>query len=216
MPIVDYIRSRRNRIVIGSAAGVGLIFTALGTLWGTQSPLPVIRVETSDNERQLEISTYGAVGVGTGSNVWGSSGSYLASGGGSGQMLSWQDENRTVALIWYLDSGASTGTGQSAIYTMPFAMNVTNSYMYVKEAPEGSALIADMNEQLPSDPSSTWTTLFSTKPQVNANAYLQAGTHVISDTLIGSGSRVSMDIDQVGSTQQGTGITIMLVGTKRP
>ena len=86
MALTDFVKGRTNRIVIGSTAGVGLILTVLATFAG--NPKPALRVETPDNERTIEISTYGAIGVGTGSTPFGSAGDCLKSGGGSGTLMS--------------------------------------------------------------------------------------------------------------------------------
>jgi len=118
MALVDFIQSRRNKIVLGSTGAVGLIFVTLSTLWGTQSPLPAVKVENPDKERLLEISDHGAIGVGTGTNAWGNAGQVLKSGGGSGELMTWGDTPtvntgalQTVFDKRYVEIAGDTMTG---------------------------------------------------------------------------------------------------------
>lgn len=84
--ILDFVTDGRNVITLGAYKAVGLIITLLSTLHG---PLPAIKVLTPDKEATIEISTYGAMAFGTGTNRWGNSGECPKSGGGSGKQLSW-------------------------------------------------------------------------------------------------------------------------------
>ncbi len=88
MPITDAPKARSNRIVIAGAAGVGLIITALAAVVAS-GPKTALLVETPDNERTIEISTYGAIGVGSGATPFGSAGDCLKSGGGSGKLMTY-------------------------------------------------------------------------------------------------------------------------------
>ena len=83
MSIIQYVQDRRNRIVIGGS-GIGLIIAAVA---GLSYVRPALLVETPDNERLLEITTRGAIGVGTGATPFGALNDCLKSGGGSGQMM---------------------------------------------------------------------------------------------------------------------------------
>lgn len=86
--LLDFITSARNRIVIGSSDGIGIIITALGSFWSNHQPQRAILLRDPDDERRLEISTYGAIGVGTGSTAFGNLNDCLKSGGGSGELMS--------------------------------------------------------------------------------------------------------------------------------
>lgn len=113
----------------------------------------------------------------------------------------------TTTLVWYIDGALSTGTDQSAAVTMPFGFTVTDIDLDAKTAPAGAALIVDINEN--------GTTIYSTNPQINDSATTEAGTEVLSDTTLAAGSRITVDIDQIGSTTGGSSLTIMLHGVRR-
>jgi hypothetical protein len=113
----------------------------------------------------------------------------------------------TGALVWYVDGALATGTEQSIILTLPHAFTPTAVELKTKTGghPSGQSLIIDINEG--------GSTIFSTRPEVDAGATVEDGNHVFSDTSLAKGAEISMDIDQVGSTKAGSGITVMLKGT---
>lgn len=111
-----------------------------------------------------------------------------------------------TSLVWYIEGDLSSGTRQGAVVTMPFGMTVTGIDLHVKGAPTGQALIIDVNE--------AGATLYSTKPQINDGGSTEAGTEVLSDASLARGAEITIDIDQVGSTFAGSGLTIMVHGTR--
>ncbi len=111
------------------------------------------------------------------------------------------------AMEWYLDGTISAGAGQSATVIMPFGMTLTDVDLVVKTAPTGQSLIVDINE--------AGSTLFSTRPEIDAAATREDGNHVFSDTSLAAGAAITVDIDQVGSGTAGAGLTIMLKGTRK-
>jgi hypothetical protein len=110
-------------------------------------------------------------------------------------------------MTWYLDGTVSTGVSQGAVVIMPFGMTVTDVDLKAKGIPTGAAFIVDINEN--------GSTIFSTRPEIDAGQSREDGNHVISDTNIAEGSEVTVDVDQVGSTFAGSGVTVMLKGTRK-
>ncbi len=102
MALLDFTTSRRNRIIIGSTSGIGLIVATAVSVF-SNAVVPAYRVESAlDNDRYWEVSDHGAIGVGTGVNAFGASGDCLQSGGGSGSMMSFGSCG---------GGGGNTGTG---------------------------------------------------------------------------------------------------------
>lgn len=77
----------------------------------------------------------------------------------------------------------------------------------VKTAPTGSALIVNIKKN--------GTTIFSTKPQISAGATTGGSTAVFAGTnpSLSDGDVLTIDIDQVGSTEPGRDLTIGLAFT---
>ena len=136
----------------------------------------------------------------------GSSGQTLHSGGAGAPI--WKDDVRS--LTWYIGGGAQTGTGQSAIVVMPFGGTLIDVTMTARAAPFGQSLIVDINED--------GTSVFTTRPEIDAGAVREDNNHSFSDTDLDPGDVLSLDIDQVGTdaTGHGTGITIMLLLNRHP
>ncbi len=112
----------------------------------------------------------------------------------------------TGAVMWYIDGDLTIGNGKSAVVIMPFGMTVTDVDLKVKTAPTGQQLIVDINEQ--------GSTIFSTRPEIDAAATREDGNHALSDTSLAAGAEITIDIDQVGSGTAGNGLTIMLKGVR--
>lgn len=113
----------------------------------------------------------------------------------------------TSTMVWYLDGTLAVGGKQGAIVNMPFGMTVTDIDIRMNGAPTGAAVIVDIKENN--------TTIFSTKPQVSDGATSEAGTHVFSDTDLAQDSTITFDVNQVGSTFAGSGMTVMLKGIRK-
>lgn len=113
----------------------------------------------------------------------------------------------TASMVWFLDDIAEFGTSQGAHVTMPVGFTVTGIDLRATTPPTGASLIVDINEN--------GTSLFSTNPEIDATATVEDGNEVLSDTILAAGSVITVDIDQVGSTFAGSGLTIMLNGVPR-
>jgi len=118
MSITDAPKGRSNRIVISGFAGVGLIITAAASYFAFVQP--ALRIENPEGERLFEVSTHGAIGVGTGATAFGTAGDCLKSGGGSGRMMSFGNcgtgggtgnfgSGNVITLMQAMDNATSTG-----------------------------------------------------------------------------------------------------------
>ena len=108
------------------------------------------------------------------------------------------------------DETTSLTTGTAKVtFRMPVAMTLTAVRLNVNTAPTGSALVVNIKE--------AGTTVFSTKPQIDASAKTSVGsgtTAVISDSSLASDAEITIDIDQIGSTIAGKGLKVWLIGTR--
>jgi hypothetical protein len=133
--------------------------------------------------------------------------------GASGQLLISQATSAPKwatpvgSMVWYLDSTITAGSNQGAIVTMPFGMLASSGSLRIKGAPTGADLIVDIKKN--------GTTIFSTKPKILAGATIGGKNMVLSTTDLGIGSEITVSVDQVGSTFAGSGLTIMLNGTRK-
>ncbi len=177
---------------------------------GTIAPKTTLEVVGSISGSRLSLSNLTKSG-----GILFSSGSYVraTAKGQSGQLLvsrgtdapEWKTPSGS--MIWYLDGALVTGLSQSAIVIMPYGLTLTSVTLRAKGAPTGAAVIVDINENN--------TSIFSTRPQINDGATTGGGSAVISDTTLAAGSEITLDIDQIGSTFAGSGMTIMLNGVRR-
>ncbi len=162
----------------------------------------------------------------SGSNLWvnniATSGAVLYSSGsqvratarpGTGQVLIgqgaappvWKDP--IVSMVWYLGGTQVVGNKQGAQIYMPVGFTATSVNMVITGAPTGAAVIVDLKKD--------GTTIFSTKPQIDAGAFTGGSNAVISNSTLSFSSIVSLDVTQVGSTFAGSGLTVLLNGTRK-
>ncbi len=111
------------------------------------------------------------------------------------------------ALVWYIDGTLAPGTEQGIAFTLPVAFAAKTVELDLKTGghPSGQSLIIDINE--------AGSTIFSTRPEIDAGSTTEDANHAFSDASLGKGARITLDIDQVGSTKAGTGLTVILKGT---
>ena len=105
------------------------------------------------------------------------------------------------AIIWGIGSGAvvtDISVAPDAIVNMDLRDVVINA----KEGPTGAAFIIDINEN--------GSTVFSTNPEIDDGATTEDGNHIFSDTSIAIGAKITLDVDQVGSSFAGESITVQL------
>lgn len=105
----------------------------------------------------------------------------------------------------------TTGTAKVTFH-MPFAFNLTGISAGVTAAPTGADIIVDVNEDTGGGPTSIMTT---NKLRIDAGEFSThtAGTPpALTDTALAAGSKITIDIDQVGSTIAGAGLKVYLLG----
>lgn len=111
-----------------------------------------------------------------------------------------------VIVLACSDETTDLAVGTARVtFRMPWAATLTAVRLSVNTAPTGSALIVDVNEGGAS--------VFSTRPQIDASAKTSVGssvTPVISDTALAADAEITVDIDQVGSTNKGKGLKVAL------
>jgi hypothetical protein len=163
-------------------------------------------IHVTGNIAASSLQTSGEVVYSDGSNI------ALTTGNTSGNILIGQSSGAPIwkapstAMVWFLDSTLTTGATQGAVILMPFGFTVSDIDLRTTTPPTGTGVIIDINEN--------GSSIYSTKPQVQATQTGEDGFEVISDTTLAAGSEITVDIDQIGSTFAGSGLTIILHGTR--
>jgi hypothetical protein len=108
------------------------------------------------------------------------------------------------------DESTNLTTGTAKVtFRAPYAFTLTAVRASVNTAPTGSALIVDINEG--------GSTILSAKLSIDASektSTTAASAAVISDSAIADDAEITIDIDQIGSTIAGSGLKIVLIGTR--
>jgi hypothetical protein len=187
-----------NAVLTYDITNTAFVFTQSVLVQGTLTVTGAIKLTT--------ITTSGSVLYSSGTtilpNAKGASGQVLVSQGTSAPQL----KDSIGAMIWYIDGTLATGMNQCAQVTMPFGVTAISVSMNIKGKPTGAPLIADIRTGN--------TSLFSTKPQINAGSTTGGTGAVLSTTQLTRNSVISLDITQVGSTFAGSGLTVLLNGIK--
>jgi len=104
--------------------------------------------------------------------------------------------------VWFVAGPVAVGTEKVCTFRMKRATIIEDVELHVKIAPTGATLIVDINDD--------GTTVFNTKPEIDISGTVEDDNHVFSDTALAAGGELTMDIDQVGSTNNGTDLTVLL------
>jgi len=102
----------------------------------------------------------------------------------------------------------TTGTNKVQ-FRVPYGFTLTDVRCSVNTAPTGSTIIVDINE--------SGSTILSTKLSIDVSettSTTAATPPVILDTSLADDSIIAIDIDQIGSTVAGTGLKVVLIGTR--
>jgi hypothetical protein len=102
----------------------------------------------------------------------------------------------------------TAGTAK-ATFRMPWAATLNAVKADTNEAPTGSTLVADINE--------AGTSVLSTKLSIDASettSATAATAAVISDSALADNALMTIDIDQIGSTNPGKGLKVTLYVTR--
>lgn len=110
----------------------------------------------------------------------------------------------TKGISFYVDGELNADTGLYTVHS-PIAMTVKEVLVSVDTAPTGASLIVDLNKN--------GTTLYTTqanRPTITAGN--TTATVSLPDVLsVAKGDKISLDIDQVGSTISGSNLALTLI-----
>tara|TARA_R100000963_G_C4633665_1_gene98177 strand:- start:223 stop:924 length:702 start_codon:yes stop_codon:yes gene_type:complete len=117
-------------------------------------------------------------------------------------------------IIACSDEGTALTTGTAKVsFRMPYAFTLNSGAAGItascNQAPTGAILTIDVNE--------AGSTILSTKLTIDISETTStsaATPPVISDTSLAADSLITIDIDQIGSTNAGTGLKVTLIGVK--
>lgn len=87
-------------------------------------------------------------------------------------------------------------------FQLAASLTIVSVALQIETAPTGSALIVDINKN--------GSSIFSTRPQINASSTTGGSSAVLSTTTVADGDYLTFDIDQVGSTIAGSDLVIGL------
>lgn len=135
----------------------------------------------------------------------------------SGQVLkatsttnaTWQSPPVEIVVACSDETTALTTGTAKVTFRMPHSMTLSSVRLNVNTAPTGAAIVVDMKE--------SGTTVFSTKPQIDATAKTSVGgavPGVVSDTSLADDAEITINLDQVGATIAGKGLKVTLIGTR--
>ena len=110
-----------------------------------------------------------------------------------------------TTLSFAVTGTLTTGTDKAPTIVAPCALTITKVKLVVKTAPTGAAIIVDVNKN--------GTTIFTTqanRPQIAAGETTgDSGTPDV--TSLAEGDKLTVDIDQIGSTIAGADLTVEIV-----
>lgn len=113
-----------------------------------------------------------------------------------------------TTLSFAVTGTLTTGTDKAPTIVAPCTLTITKAKVVVKTAPTGASIIVDVNK--------AGTTIFTT--QANRPTIAISGTQADSGTpdvtSLAEGDKVTIDIDQIGSTIAGADLTVEVVCTQ--
>lgn len=135
----------------------------------------------------------------------------------SGQVLkatsttnaTWQSPPVEIVVACSDETTALTTGTAKVTFRMPHSMTLSSVRLNVNTAPTGAAIVVDLKE--------SGTSVFSTKPQIDATAKTSVGgavPGVVSDTSLADDAEMTINLDQVGATIAGKGLKVTLIGTR--
>ena len=147
----------------------------------------------------------------------GSNGDVLTAASGEDTGLEWAtpttyDVNQSFIIACSDESTALTTGTAKVSFRMPYAFTLTAGEGGVRascnQAPTGAVLTMDINE--------AGSTILSTKLTIAIGSTTSVGgtAPVISDVNLADNALMTIDIDQIGSTNAGTGLKVTLIGVK--
>jgi len=108
------------------------------------------------------------------------------------------------------DRSTELTTGDDKLtFTFPSTFTLTDIFMTVETAPTDAILIVDVED---TDASSIFTTNLLTIDSTEVTSKTAATARSLTDTSVTAGADWHVNIDQIGSTFGGAGITIYVIG----
>ncbi|HVL15857.1 MAG TPA: hypothetical protein VM529_25015 [Gemmata sp.] len=109
-----------------------------------------------------------------------------------------------LTFVLGVGTGVTTGTNKTNVLEAPFAGKIVKAWMVAKTGPTGAALIVDINK----NGSTIWATQAN---RVRIAAGATEGTETSFDTTtFAAGDNFTIDVDQIGSTEAGQDVTVVL------
>lgn len=108
-------------------------------------------------------------------------------------------------FVWTIEGIVDTGTSVTPALIATGPMTLSKWYLNIKTAPTGASLIIDINK----NGTSIFNTHQSYRPTLTASSTSSSGINFDTTSLV-EGDILTIDVDQVGSTVQGSDITITL------
>lgn len=102
------------------------------------------------------------------------------------------------------NSNLTTGSNKGSV-VVPYDIVVTEVFLGVNEAPVGNDIVADVNYN--------GSSILSSLPEIAENLRFSSGG-VISNPSLDKGGVLTVDVDQVGSTNSGRGLKVWVLGFK--
>jgi len=117
-----------------------------------------------------------------------------------------------VILSW-LFSGTCSVKTHEAKFRLPFALTYSDIKLHVLDGnePSGASLIVDIQT---STDDAAWTTIWTTKPEIDAAAQEEDNNQATSDTAYAANDYFKCMITQIGSTNPGVGLMVNLILTR--
>lgn len=116
----------------------------------------------------------------------------------------WQDHDdlRDRTIIFTIEDTLLIGANKTCEISAPYRLEILGVDLYVKTAPTGTSIIVDVNQN--------GTTIFTTqshRPTIAASGH--SGTSEDIDVpALPKGNRITVDLDQVGSSVKGKDLTV--------
>lgn len=125
--------------------------------------------------------------------------------------LAWKTQaNPTESfVIACSDEETDLETGTKVTFRIPYAFTITAVRASLTTAPTGSTLVVDINENGAS--------ILSTKISIDVSettSTTAATPPVISDSSLADDSSITIDIDQIGSSNAGAGLKVTIIGNR--
>lgn len=106
--------------------------------------------------------------------------------------------------VFFVKGELEAGSNQCAKIRVPVNGTITGAYAFVKNAPTGADLIIDINR----NGSTIWSTQAN---RLKITSGSTEGSQTSFDTTsLSAGDKLTMDIDQIGSTDPGEDLTVLL------